>query len=274
MELFETDVNALMKFIDNEALEGDFTDRYSVLYNFAEDCYYHADYIQPELIKYLLPFYYKTIEHAIKYKNSHALEIYSSFNSVIMKQKTIKLAVGDEQYRQIMEYYIEETIRYMGSGLHFIDWVGLFNTTVAFEPSNISLLFEKIFSGSTRVKYSFFEYLSVLLFAESDNLLIEPPNFQFWTNCILDFDSWLSDDFFWNNRIVEVFNEEIDRIRIEALLKDIEPILYDKFESETVNLISDEVEKSFISGIFTNRKSEFLRKINSKVENDRYWCSY
>jgi len=274
MELFQTDANALMKFVDNEVLEGEFSENYLILYNFAEDCYYHTNFIQPDLIKHLLPFYYKTIECAIRNKNSVALQIYCSFNSVIMNQKAIIHAIGDEQYQQIMEYYIEETIRYMEKGVHFLDWVGLFNTTVALNTHNISRLFEKIFNDSASVKYSFFRYLSVLLFVESDNLLIKSPNEQFWSNCIWSFDSWLSDDFFWNNSIVEVFNEEIDSVRIEALLKDIEPLLHNDFESEIVNLISDEVNKSLISGIFCNRKSDFLRKMNGKDVSDRYWNSY
>lgn len=55
MELYETDRYELQKFIAEENA-AQFTDRYLILYNFAVDCRY-AEYIQPELIGYLLPFF-------------------------------------------------------------------------------------------------------------------------------------------------------------------------------------------------------------------------
>ena len=73
MELYETDIYELQKFIADEKAE-EFTDRYLILYNFAIDCEC-AEYIQPELIKYLLPFYLKTMEEAIFCHNKAAVDI-------------------------------------------------------------------------------------------------------------------------------------------------------------------------------------------------------
>lgn len=53
MILYETSIYELQKFIDNEKPEGEFTNEYLILYNFAIDCKY-SEYIHPELIQYLL----------------------------------------------------------------------------------------------------------------------------------------------------------------------------------------------------------------------------
>ncbi len=73
MELYETDRYQLQKFISITNLlctnedDKEFTQDYFILYDFAQDCRY-SKCIQPELIWYLLSFYYKIIEQAIIYK--------------------------------------------------------------------------------------------------------------------------------------------------------------------------------------------------------------
>lgn len=88
MELHETDIGKLQKFIANEKIEGEFTEEYLILYNFATDCKY-AKVIQPDLIRYLLPFYLKTIEQAIIYENKISAGIYFQFNAAIFFNKKI-----------------------------------------------------------------------------------------------------------------------------------------------------------------------------------------
>ena len=65
MQLDETDIYELKKFIVNQKIEQEIEEEYLILYNFAMDCIY-SERIQPELIKYLLPFYLK----AEKYPSS------------------------------------------------------------------------------------------------------------------------------------------------------------------------------------------------------------
>ena len=63
MQLDETDIYELKKFIVNQKIEQEIEEEYLILYNFAMDCIY-SERIQPELIKYLLPFYLKEIGRA------------------------------------------------------------------------------------------------------------------------------------------------------------------------------------------------------------------
>ncbi len=88
-----------------------------------------------------------------------------------------------------MEYYIEQTIQCMEiESSDILNWFSLFNITVAFCKDNIQLLFKKIFKGSQKIKYSFFCYLSVFLFKESDNLLAINESKAFWTSDMWNFD--------------------------------------------------------------------------------------
>ena len=57
MNLYETDKDVLKSFITNEKIDGVFTEKYLILQNFADDCRFSSD-IQPELMEYLLPFYF------------------------------------------------------------------------------------------------------------------------------------------------------------------------------------------------------------------------
>ena len=46
MNLYETDLYGLQTFIANEKIESGITEKYLILYNFAEDCRY-SEWIQP-----------------------------------------------------------------------------------------------------------------------------------------------------------------------------------------------------------------------------------
>lgn len=58
MALYETETEVLEQFLRTADIEKEISDSYLILYNFAVDCKY-AEHIQPELIQYLLPFYWK-----------------------------------------------------------------------------------------------------------------------------------------------------------------------------------------------------------------------
>lgn len=273
MELYETDIEQLQKFIEDEKAEEEFTEKYLILYNFAEDCRY-SKCIQPELIRYLLPFYLKAAEQAvITYKNKIAADIYFEFNSALFcNQKNFEYAVGEKNYRYIMEYYMKQTIKIMEiENTSILHGISLFNTTAAFHKDNIRQLLEKIFEGSLKIKFSFFKYLSVLLFKENDNLLAVNEPRAFWTSDIWDFDSQCFDDFFWNNDIIEYFDKTIDRERIEGLFKEVKPFLHHILEPELMELFSVEMKQSFDMGIFQKRKKEYLLKMNRKSEKYKYW---
>lgn len=174
-----------------------------------------------------------------------------------------------------MEYYIKQIIKRMEEdNLRILDWIPLFNTTVAFYKDNISLLFKKIFEGSLSIKYSFLKCLSVLLFKESDNLFAVGELEAYWTDYIWCFDSQVSDDFFWSEDIIEYYNKEINQQRIEFLFKEVKPLLCNIIEFKLVDLVSEEINQSFITGIFYNRKAEYLQKMNCKSGKYKCWDSY
>ena len=157
--------------------------------------------------------------------------------------------------------------------LYILEWVSLFHTTIAFCDDAIYLLFERIFKGSLRIKYAFFRYLSVLLFKESDNLLAVNESLAFWTSDIFDFDAY-SNTLFWSENVIEFFDKEINKNFIEGLYKEIQPLLYDILEPELVDIFRKEMNKSFETGIFYDRKAEYLEKMGCKdreAMEDAYW---
>lgn len=173
---------------------------------------------------------------------------------------------------ELMEYYVEQTVKRMEMGNKTIlGDISLFNTTIAFDRNNIVKLFDKIYGGSLAIKYSFFKYISVLLFKESDNLLAINEERPFWTSEIWDFDAQFSDAFFWNQEIVQYYERHVTRQEIEEVFKDITPILYNSLGKELMNLFSSEMEKSFATGTFEKRKKEYLQKINCRSEKYKYW---
>lgn len=174
-----------------------------------------------------------------------------------------------------MEYYIKQTIKRMETdNLCILDWISLFNTTVAFYKDNILLLFQKVFEGSSRIKYSFFTYLSVLLFKESDNLLAVNESEAYWTDYLWCFDSQVSDDLFWSKDVIEYFDKEISQERIKTLFNEVKPLLCDVHEAKIVDLVGEEINQSFTTGIFYNRKAEYLQKMNCKSGKYKSWDSY
>lgn len=271
MELYETDKHILEKFIETCNIEDIFSEEYLILYNFADDLRYSKQ-IQSGLAKCLLPFYLKAASQAVLDRNKIAADIYCEFNSALFfNQKSFIDAIGEKDYKYIMEYYITLTIKKMETEYKCINgWVSLFNTTAALCDNNIKLLFKSIFNGSLKVKYSFFKFLSVLLFKESDNLLAADGEKPFWTSSVWDFDSGCTDDFFWNNSIISFFDREINRGQAEFLFKDVKPLVYDILGQELTGLFIQEINQSFDNGIFDERKKEYLKKI-SYISVKQYW---
>jgi len=269
MNLYETDIATLQTFLQNEN-EKVFTEEYLILYNFATDCKY-TDFIQPELMASLLPYYLKAIEQAVIFKNKIAKDIYWEFNTALFfNQGTFLHAIGNDNFQMIMEYYIKLTIKKMEmqmQNLHLYEWISLFNTTIAFCEDNIRSLFQRIFGGSFKVKYSLFQYLSILLFKESDNLCVKNEA-AYWTSDIWKFDG---ESFFWNDGIIGFFDKEISRERVESLFNEIKPFISAIFEPEICILLCEEMKHSFESGVFYDRKAEFLEKIHAATEKDTYW---
>ena len=270
MELYETDRSVLEKFIASEKVEGEITEEYLILYNFATDCMYASD-IDPQLLGYLLPFYRKVIEQAVLYGEKNTSDIYCEFNSAVFSnKKSIRAALGEAVYHELMQYYIEQTLKSMEQKQGgILDWVSVFNTTVAFESANILQLFKQISEGSIKVKYAFFRYLSVLLFKESDNLLASEETRDFWSSDIWDYDGYFN--FSWNDEAVAFYDREISREWIEALFTEITPLLCEVYGEQMMELVREEMDKSFASGTFLKRKAEFLNKISCKGKEYLYW---
>ena len=271
MELYETDKLVLEEFIETCNIEDIFSEEYLILYNFADDLRYSKQ-IQPGLAKYLLPFYLKAASQAVLYGDKIAADIYCGFNSALFfNQKRFIQAVGEKDYTYIMQYYRTLTIEKMETEYKYITgWVSLFNTTAALCDNNIKLLFKSIFNGTLKVKYSFFKFLSVLLFKESDNLLATDGEKPFWTRSVWVFYIGYTFYFFFNNNIISFFDREINREQAEFLFKDVKPLVYDILGQELTELFIQEINQSFDNGIFDDRKKEYLKKI-SYISAYQYW---
>ena len=73
--------------------------------------------------------------------------------------ENVKQTIGEKEYQRVKDYYIEQTLTKMETETPaMLEWVSIFNTTIALEDNNIRKLFSKIFQGSKRVKYAFFSY--------------------------------------------------------------------------------------------------------------------
>lgn len=273
MEFYETDTDILQNFITTVKTDGQFTEEYLILYDFATDLKYQV-YINPGLIKYLLPFYLKTMEKAVVLNNKTAMDIYCAFNEALFfNRQNFISAIGNEPFNYIMECYIKQTIKKMAiKNLDITLWVSLFNTTIALYDNNIQCLFYEICNGDLKVKFSFSNYLCILLFKESDNLLANNKARPYWTSSIWDFDDGgCGHNFFWDNNIINFFNYIINEKYIKSLFKETENLVYKYIGKEITNLFCEEIDRSFNTGIFYSRKKEFLDKISSAQKKEFYW---
>lgn len=273
MELFETDKDTLQEFILTKELEDEFTEQCLILYDFAMDCK-HAGEIQPDLLKFLLPFYFKAIQQAALNESKVAIEIYFEFNLALFKnQENVKQAIGEKEYQWVMDYYIEQTLTKMETETPaMLEWVSIFNTTIALEDNNIRKLFSKIFQGSKSVKYAFFQLLSVLLFKESDNLLAVNETKAFWSSEVWEFDDgYVANVLFWSDSVVDFFDKTINKGQIEKVYNDIEPYMRNMYEPELVDLLQEEMHQSFATGNFLDRKKEYSKKIAKREGGYTYW---
>ena len=273
MHLDDTDPQELENFISTARTGRTITKEYLILYNFAVDCKY-AKEIQPEYIQCLMPFYLEAVQQAVIGQNKIAMDIYFEFNLLVfLNKERFQNAVGELNYRNIATYYIEQTIKKMEMrSVNPLEWVSLYNTTIALYEGSIEEIFCRIFKGPLEIKYSFLHYLSVLLFKESDNLLIVNMPEAFWTSRVWDFDDgYFTHSFYWNKEITEIFDREINEERIKSLFQQIKLWICDFLGAELTELFEEEIEQSFVSGIFQNRKAEFLEKISSGAGRELYW---
>ena len=273
MELYETDVPTLQHFIENTKPEGEVTEEYLILQNFATDCKY-AEQIQSELILYLLPFYLRCARESVLSDDRIALEAYLEFNmAIFFNRESFKWAVGESSFQYIMENYIELTIAVMNRlESSILEWVSQFNTVIALWDKSIWILFEEIRNGSLQVKYAFFRYLSVLLFKESDNLLALNETRDFWSSDIWNFDDgYFGKKFFWSEAAIVYYDEEVTQELIENLYAEVEPLLCENYSVEIIGLLQEEMNSSFEKGVFEKRKVEFLRKIGKDSKEYVYW---
>lgn len=273
MELYETDVPTLQHFIENTKPEGEVTEEYLILQNFATDCKY-AEQIQSELILYLVPFYLQCARQFVLFDGKTATEVSLEFNTAMFfNRENFRWAVGECSFQYIMEAYIELTIAVMNrQGGSILEWVSHFNTVIALWDKKISVLFEEIWKGSLQVKYAFFRYLSVLLFKESDNLLAVNETRDFWSSDIWNFDDgYFGKKFFWSEAAIAYYDEEVTQECIESLYAEVEPILCENYSVEMIGLLREEMDRSFETGVFRKRKAEFLRKIGKDSKEYVYW---
>lgn len=273
MELYETEIDVLQNFLDTVNIKDEISEMYLVLYNFATDCKY-AKQIQPELIQYLLPFYLKCVNYVAFSKSDIAMTIYIEFSTAMfMNRENIVKAIGLDCYQDVMEHYVNQTLIAMSERNNgILAWVSLFNTTVALNEKNINEIFFRIKNGSVDMKCTFFTYISVMLFKESDNVLATANEKAFWTSDIWNFDcDSYQKSCFWSESAVKFYDETITQYGVENLFEDVKSILLERYGNDVLNILEEEMNKSFKTGIFEKRKREFLDKIGTASEDDNYW---
>jgi len=260
MVITETDVEMMTDFVHTEHIENDISESYFVLHDFARDCHY-GNFIEVDLMDYLLPFYLKTIgsNHQV------AIEVCESF-TLALRCNPISFikALGKNTYREIISCYVERTIQLMNEKEnHIAKWLPYFNTAIAFDDFNFHLLLKTIFESSTVVRYAFFQYLTILLFKEEDNLVVDDKDFNqhirpWWTSYIWAF---LCHSVYWNHAAIGYFDKVITKEKIYACFDDVSDVLIEKHGKETYEMIGNEMKISFKNGTFDSRKKQFLEKI-------------
>ncbi len=271
MTLYETEREVLEHFVESVRIEEEISEDYLILYNFATDCKY-AEQIQPQLLQYLLPFYLKCVREYILEENPIARDVCWEFNTALFgNKKSIINAVGIKKYQDIMNSYIElvlESIAVKRNELLY--WVPFFNTTVALAEDNIKHIFSKVLQSTSEIKYAFFSYITVLLFKEGDNLLVNEN--YFWSNTVWNFEGGSHKmEFCWSHAAVDFYEQEVTKERIEKLYEEVKHILLKKLGTENMELFSEEMEFSFKSGFFPKRKQEFLEKISRATDDYSCW---
>ena len=238
MTLYETDKEQLQEFIHHEVLEHAITERYLILFDFAIECRY-AQSIQRELIIYLIPFYKKLLGQVINGQCRISSSISACFSSAIfVNKRSIENSVGHENFINLMCVYIEQTIKEMTKTQTCIfNWISFFNTTIALNEDNILLLLCRLYEGPLEGKYSLFEYFSIFLFKERDNIVARSVNKAFWTDCVWDFDSEVVDDFYWNSTIVERYDKLVNEEMIGILFAEIKQLCTMKARATVIMVV-------------------------------------
>ena len=273
MPLYETEVEVLEHFLESVDIEEAVSESYLILYNFALDCQY-AKTIQPQLLQYLTPFYLKCAKVAILERNRIAWTVFPEFNTAMFgNQVNFIRAVGAENYQDIMDYYIEMVLLGMLTGKdEILSWVSYFNTTVALAEENIERIFIHVLGGVIELKYAFFAYLSVLLFKEGDNLLATGKERDFWTNDMWNFEGGSHRiKFCFSEVAINFYEKQVTHKLLEKLFEEVKPLLWERLGKEITELFWQEMQHSFESGTFKQRKEEFLQKMSKGYEGYNCW---
>lgn len=270
MELYETDLNLLNQFL---ALEFDvfgITENYLILYDFATDLKY-VKYIQPDLLKYLLKYYFNSILIAQTSTNKIAGQICDQFNTAIfINKQTFLSSLGINEYNNIMNFYIKclKTKFEINSRFYSPTWISFYNTVISFQKENLTTIFNYIKQSNIDLKISFFLYLSVLIFEKQDNFFYNNLKELYLESTIWQFESENSDLLYWEKDIILQFDYEITYQRIVDLFSEIESELITKIGKEEVALINQEINHSEVT--FNKRKREYLEKMSYNSSN-KYW---
>lgn len=272
MELVETDKEKLLMFIKTET-EKKITENYLILYDFAIDCKYSKS-IQSNLINELLPYYLYTIVQAITYRNPIATDIYFEFNRALFyNRKNFIKAIGEDEFRKIMRFYSDRVVECMSvEQQDIMDWIPLYNTTIALSSDNLYDLLSRILKGDLVTKYALFKYLLVIVLEEKNNLLIGDKTKEFWYSDIWVFDDgYFGRELFWAKEAVGIFDKIITGDMIKMLLVDVKTKMNDELGNEAVELLEEEIRISIDGDMFYKRKAEYLEKIACNTSKRMYW---
>lgn len=174
-----------------------------------------------------------------------------------------------------MRFYIDRVVACMGiKGQDIMDWVPLFNTTIALYSDNAYELLSRILQGDLTTKYALFKYLLVIVLEEKNNLLVGKETKEFWYSDIWLFDNgYFGRELFWEDEAVEIFDKIITVDMIKALLVEVKPKMYDELGVEVAELLEEETKISIEREMFCKRKTEYLEKITCNASKRTYWSS-
>lgn len=266
MELFETDENALIEFINRGSNEPDL-----ILYNFATDLLY-AEFYQKDLLEILIPSYIKAIVVAYEERSSDALEVVSQFNAALfVKKKNFLQTLGGDRFSEIIGAYESVLIQAVNADASCrFSWVPLFNTILSIDSSSLDFIMKSLPSMAECGKVSFFLYLYCFTVNKRDNLLEEINARLFNTGVVWSFDSDQLGRFFWREKTLMCFSQMITTKVIRELFVDVEKSLSAMVGEDEIFLLAEYFATDSMDKVFDLRKAEFLDKI-SCPEELQYW---
>ena len=219
-----------------------------------------------------MPYYFITIEQATLQSNKNIILIAEQFNTALFinKQNFIN-SLGYNGYRDIIYHYKSILInKIRESNLKNIDWIGLYNTFISFDDENFDLFYDKIFTYDEETLASILLYLSVIVFQYEDNIFNDRLKRMYMNYDLWLFESSSVDTFFWNSKIISIFDKKISLSLFKNLFVKLKKYLFLNIGMENYYLIQNELDEKYIINQFEYRKGVYLSN-HKGTGLHKYW---